>query len=106
MSSRKNKVYARSVEGLRDALFDELEDLREGASSPHEAVAFSTLAERVLDTFDKEMKKAAFDMAVKERAQRLEELKVALLEQKPIIDTTNIGISEYEEELDDDQITL
>lgn len=96
-SVRARKTWSRSIEGLRDALFDELEDLRSGASSPHEAVAFSTLSEVVLATFDKEMKKAAFDMAIKERAVQLEERRVALLEHKP---APNHHLEDAEEMLD------
>lgn len=98
-SSRKSKKYARDVYGIRDALFDELEDLRSGASSPHEAAGFCALAERVLDTFDMEMKREAFNITCDERRQRIQERKVALLEDR----TT---IIENEIDADDDMPVL
>lgn len=70
-SDRKAKKYPRDVFGLRDALFDELEDLRAGASAPHEVLAVCSLAERVLDTFDAQMKREAFDLTCKEREKVL-----------------------------------
>lgn len=82
-SSKLSKKYPRDVYGIRDALFDELEDLRSGASSPHEAAGFCALAERVLDTFDMEMKRESFSLACDERRQRIQERRVALLENRP-----------------------
>lgn len=81
-SSKRTKTYGRDVFGLRDALFDELEDLRSGSSSPHEAAGFCALAERVLDTFDMEMKREAFNLTCDERRLRLQEKTVTLLEDK------------------------
>lgn len=82
-SSKRAKSYGRDVYGLRDALFDELEDLRTGASSPHEAAGFCALAERVLDTFDMEMKREAFEITCEERRRRLQqEARVALIEDR------------------------
>lgn len=93
-SSRRSKKYARDVYGIRDALFDELEDLRSGASSPHEAAGFCALAERVLDTFDMEMKREAFNITCDERKLRLQSNKTALLEDRTTIIDNEIDADE------------
>lgn len=98
-SSKRSKQYPRDVYGIRDALFDELQDLRSGESSPHEAAGFCALAERVLDTFDMEMKREAFDITCAERRLRIESSKTALLEDR----TT---IIENEIDTDDDDMPV
>jgi len=57
--TKPHKNYDRTMAGLREALFDELEDLREGHSSPHEAIAFSKLADNIIGSLDIEIKQQA-----------------------------------------------
>jgi hypothetical protein len=81
MSSRKSgKSYTRDIRGLRDALFDEIEDLREGASSPHEAVAFCSLSEQVLETFNASIKQHAYMLAVEEKKLAMENCRLSIKE--------------------------
>jgi hypothetical protein len=83
MSSRKaGKSYTRDIRGLRDALFDEIEDLRDGASSPHEAVAFCSLSEQVLESFNAGIKRHAYMLSVEEKRLSMQERKVALDQKK------------------------
>lgn len=42
------KKYEHTTAGLVDALFEEMEDLKNGVCAPHEAVAFSKLATNVI----------------------------------------------------------
>lgn len=44
----KGKVYTRDIDGLRDALMDELQDIRDGIATPAEANAFAAIADRVI----------------------------------------------------------
>jgi hypothetical protein len=44
-----------------------MEDLRDGHSAPHEAMAFAELSGRVLDTVEMEMKHEAFKRSVENR---------------------------------------
>lgn len=83
MSSKPaRKTYARTSAGLRDALFDELEDLRNGDSSSHEATAFANLASRVLETAELEMKREEFDLRMERQRLELERSKRELRAEK------------------------
>lgn len=73
-SSRTAKQYARSTDGLRDALFDEMEDLRVGASHPQEALAFASLAGRVIESCDLDLRREAANERAEQRALRNREL--------------------------------
>ena len=53
---KASKVYERSVSGLRDALFDEIQDLRDGVATPTEAKAMSDLAGRIIETLNMEIR--------------------------------------------------
>lgn len=44
------KPVQKSTEGLRDALFDELNSLRQGKSTPQKARAMSLLARDIIDS--------------------------------------------------------
>ena len=48
--SEDTKIYDRTMSGLRDALFDELQDLRAGIANPNEALAFAKLADKIIQT--------------------------------------------------------
>ena len=48
------KTFARTVEGLRDAIMAEMDDVRAGVATPVEAAAFSQLAGRVIESFEHE----------------------------------------------------
>lgn len=48
---RINVSLERTTAGLREALFCEMEDLRAGVATPHEAFAFAKLAENVIASF-------------------------------------------------------
>ena len=76
MSLDAKKTYARTLEGLRDSLFDELEDLRQGVSAPHEAIAFSNLARQIVNTADIEIRRS--ELMIKARALRLREKELGL----------------------------
>ena len=72
--SRKSKKYERTIIGLRDALFDELEDIRDGVSAPHEAIAFSKLAQNIITTVEVELKKEILQEAKARRESHDKEL--------------------------------
>ena len=74
-SSKPAKRYSRNVAGLRDALFDEIEDLREGHSQPHEAIAFAKLADQVIRTIETDQRRVALHMAHKQERERIAALK-------------------------------
>lgn len=84
MSSRKGKVFTRDGKGLFDAMLSELEDLRDGFSTPQEAIAASELgktANAVLnDDTTRLLKRSAFELACKEREARLLEHKTQTYE--------------------------
>lgn len=61
MSSRENKKFERSAMGLLDAILAEMEDLRDGHSTPHEAIAFSSLADKALGVLDRQLRKEEVD---------------------------------------------
>jgi hypothetical protein len=87
MSSKaRGKSYPRDIAGLRDALFDEIEDIRDGHSSPHEAVAFCSLAESVLETYACELKARAFQMSMQEKQLQIEERRLDLANKRNLID--------------------
>lgn len=48
--------FARTTEGLRDALMSEMEDIRAGVASAPEAMAFASLAGRVIETLEADIK--------------------------------------------------
>lgn len=50
-----NKPVARTSAGLRDALFDELDGLRNGSSNPARASSTAKLATSIIDTVRMEM---------------------------------------------------
>lgn len=75
---RERKVYERSPAGLRDALFDQMEDLRDGISSADEAIAFAQLSNQVLKTAEAEHRQKAIEL--QERQTELEERQTALAE--------------------------
>lgn len=49
------KAIARTSQGLRDVLFDELNDLRGGKSEPTKAMAVANLAKQIVNTAKAEM---------------------------------------------------
>ena len=61
----KKKTFARTTEGLRDALMAEMEDIRAGIAAAAEAQAFAALAGRAIDSF-------ALDLQNQERIDLLE----------------------------------
>lgn len=75
-SPDNQKKYERTLDGLRDSLFDELEDLREGTSGPHEAIAFSKLASQIVATCDVEIRRQ--QVIVQARALRIREHELKL----------------------------
>lgn len=48
--------FERSTEGLRDALMSEMEDIRAGIAAAPEAMAFASLAGRVIETLEVDIK--------------------------------------------------
>jgi len=47
---REVKVYEKTTEGLRDMLFDELENLRNGVIDVHQARATANLARQIIES--------------------------------------------------------
>jgi len=103
-SKKQGKSYPRDIGGLRDALFDEIEDIRDGVSSPHEAVAFCSLAETVLNTYECELKARAFQISMQERELRLEENKLKIQERRIGLDRIEGG-DDYENQ-DEENVRL
>lgn len=66
---RAQKKYDRTSAGLRDALFDELEDLFNGVSTANEAIAFSKLAGNIIASGELDLKR---DILEEAKARRLE----------------------------------
>jgi hypothetical protein len=64
----RNKEFARTNEGLRDALMSEMEDIRAGVATPAEAQAFALLAKQVISSLET-------DIAIMLREDRLEQEK-------------------------------
>jgi len=65
----ENNKFARDLDGLFDALMSELEDLRDGVSSPNEAHAFAAIAGRAIDSKAEKRTMMEF-MTRKEYAER------------------------------------
>jgi hypothetical protein len=72
MSSRhrEHKAYEHTSAGLRDALFDELADLRNGITTPHYATAVSKIATNILHSVELDLRQAAIEEA-RERTRLL-----------------------------------
>lgn len=49
------KTFARTTDGLRDALMTEMEDIRSGIATPNEAMAFAELAEKVIRSMESDL---------------------------------------------------
>lgn len=67
----RRRDIARTLIDLREHLFDELQALFDGESTPQEAVAFAEVSAKVLDTIEMEMKHVAFKQELESRKQRL-----------------------------------
>lgn len=91
MSSKRGKSYPRDIGGLRDALFDEIEDIRDGVSSPHEAIAFCSLSESVLETYSCELKARAFQLSVQERQLHMAERRLELDRKQNLIEHDGVS---------------
>lgn len=53
---REHKAYDHTSAGLRDALFDELADLRNGVTTPHYATAVSKIATNILHSVELDLR--------------------------------------------------
>lgn len=53
---REPKTYPSTPAGLREALFEELADLRGGVTTPHYAMAVSKIASNVIASYEVELK--------------------------------------------------
>lgn len=53
---REHKSYPSTPAGLREALFDELADLRGGVTTPHYAMAVSKIAGNVIASYEVELR--------------------------------------------------
>lgn len=73
----KTKAYARSTEGLRDALFDEMADLRAGIATPQEASAFANLAGRIIESVQADI--AVQQLAIRKRQLELDSAELTML---------------------------
>lgn len=49
------KIFERTAEGLRDAIFSEMEDIRAGIATPAEATAFALLAKTIVSSIEVEI---------------------------------------------------
>jgi len=78
-------TFARTTEGLRDALMAEMEDIRDGIATPDEANAFSGLARQVVDSLQADLAKEMFEHRkiedIEERKVRREQIKLKKMEQ-------------------------
>lgn len=63
-----------TTSGLRDALFDQMNKLRNGDITPISANAFSKLAEQVVRTVELEMKVVRMAYELKKNTEQLEEI--------------------------------
>lgn len=66
-SSNPRPTFERSTAGLRDALFSEMEDLKSGASAPHEALAFSKLASQIISSVELDLRYAELEARKEDR---------------------------------------
>ena len=66
------KPNARTTQGLRDILFDEIADLRSKTGDPTKSVAVAKLAQQILNTAKVEMQFARTMMAASESGTPLE----------------------------------
>lgn len=69
--SRNSKVYARSIDGLVDALFDQLQDIRDGISTPAEAEVFARNAELIIQATDASQRAKALQMSHDQEMARI-----------------------------------
>lgn len=63
LRNRETKVYDHTSAGLREALFDELADLRNGVTTPHYATAVSKIATNILHSVELDMKQSMIEEA-------------------------------------------
>lgn len=68
-------ITVRTTKGLRDALFDELDSLSSGKSTPHIASAKAKLAVQIINTTRLEIEFHKFIQECPENANRIVDLK-------------------------------
>lgn len=100
-----SKQYARSMDGLLDACFDQLQDLRDGVSNPAETMAFARTAEVAVSAVDAQSRKLALEFAHVQRVLELENRKMELAnEQNRLLSPARTEeVSEVSEFGDDDE---
>jgi len=69
----RTKKFERSIEGLRDALMSELEDIREGLATPAEAQSFAFVAKQIISSMEMEITERIRQDAKEERALKRKE---------------------------------
>lgn len=102
--------FERSTEGLRDALMCEMEDIRAGIANAPEAMAFASLAGRVIETLEVDIKERlrrdSLEREAREHAEEKRRLAVERLkERRLLLETTKETlevINEETEMLEDD----
>lgn len=72
------KIYARSMDGLIDACFDQLQDLRDGISNANETIAFAKAAEMIVRGVEADLKRKALQYAHDQRMLELNNRKLEL----------------------------
>ena len=66
------------MDGLIDAAFDQLQDLRDGIASAHETIAFAKTADLIVRGVEADLKRAALVYAHEQRMRELENRKLEI----------------------------
>ena len=92
----RNKKFERSIEGLRDALLSEMEDLRAGLASPAEAQSYALLARNMIASIEVEITERVRQDAKEERALKRQERERALMLEQPKVLELTYESEEYD----------
>lgn len=97
------KTYARSVDGLIDACFDQLEDLRDGISNSNETIAFAKAAEMIIRGVETNLKARALQYAHDQRMAELSNDRLELERQTLLPASTIVSEGDAESECIDNE---
>jgi hypothetical protein len=89
-----SKQYERTIDGLIDACFDELQDLRDGLSTANDSIAFAKTAEVMLRGVEIDIKRKAMQQAHEQRMYLLANERLELTYAKRREETENGGAIE------------
>ena len=71
MSEKKNPKHARTTQGLRDILFDEIDELRTPDANPDKSMAVANIAKQIINTAKVELE---FTRIMQDRAEETGEV--------------------------------